>query len=155
MSDRSIQLRAQEIIANSPAEITTAAAVEQALRERFPDYDQLVKVAAAATASALKGIRKQTYMLPDGDQGVLFEIPAYIAVTTPEGDLIVPKDQATLGQVRQWQREAQQHHSTQTLRFKRAGQDLKFLEDLDDDIVWSQARKMLADRQHEALGGDA
>jgi hypothetical protein len=155
MSDRSVQLRAQEIIANSPDAITTIEAVERALRERFPDYDQLLKVAASTTASTLKGIRKQTYVLPDEGQGSLFEIPAYIAVTTPEGDLIVPKDHATLGQVRQWSREGQQHHSTQTLRFKRAGQDLGVLEDLDDEVSWSQARKMLAERQHEALGGDA
>jgi hypothetical protein len=48
-----------------------------------------------------------------------------------------------LTQVKQWQKEGLQHHSTQVLRFKRAGRDLESLKDEPDDLPWWSARAML------------
>lgn len=151
--DRSIQLRVQEIVNNSPVPINVHDALEQVLRERFgDDLDALRKWAASAGVSSMKGLRKRTYELPEADdQGSLFDVPTVIGIITPEGDLLIPKDQANTGHVRQWTKEGLQHHATQRLRFKRAVTDLETLSDVADEVLWSDARKTLAERKQKEL----
>lgn len=143
-NDRSsLRLRAQEIINASTEGITVRQAMKQALVERYADDpDGLAEAAAALAAAGMSGLRKRTYELPDR-QDALFEIPSVIAVRTEEGDLLIPRDHANLAHVRQWQREGQQHHATQLLRFKRAGADLAELEEEPDTLPWMSARTML------------
>lgn len=149
----SLQLRAQEIINASPAGMTTTEALERAIWERFKDDPRgMAKFAAVATQSTMKGLRKRTYELPDPDQAALFDIPSVIGVPTDEGDLLVPREHANLGQVRQWQKDGQKHHATQLLRFKRAGADLAPLEDEPCDLPWQSARRMIATRQDDSDG---
>jgi hypothetical protein len=148
--DRSIQIRTQEIITKSPVPISLQDALTQALYEKFGDDIAAVRAwAASVGAGTMKGIRKATYDLPD-DEGTLFDIPTVIAVSTPmDGDLLIPKDLANTGHVRQWTREGLQHHSTQRLRFKRAMKDLEVVADIDNDTVWTEARKSLGARKKE------
>lgn len=156
MKDRALQLRAQEIVTNSPVPISVHDALKHALMERHPDatVEQLFDMLARAGEAALSGIRKRTYDLPDdSDQGSLFDIPTVIGVRTPDGDLIVPRDQAEMGHVRQWQREAFQHHATQRLRFKRVAADLELLADLPDDASWTDGRIALAQIKARELEG--
>lgn len=148
--DRSIQLRAQEIANTSSEPITTVAAVKQALRERFgDDIDALYDAAATSAVGALRSLKGSTHHLPPQDG--LFDIPQVIVVSTEDGDLVVPKAQASTGHVRQWQREGQQHHSVQLTRFKRFGKDLQAVEDHDDEIPWSETLPVLGDRKRKEL----
>jgi hypothetical protein len=141
---RSLQLRAQEIINASPDGMTVNEALKRALLERYGnDVEALANAAASLGAGMLKGLRKRTYDLPEQEDGVLFQIPSVIGISTPEGDLLIPREQANTGQVKQWQKEGLQHHSTQVLRFKRAGRDLESLKDEPDDLPWWSARAML------------
>lgn len=142
---RSLQLRAQEIINASPIGMTVNEALTQALLERYGDDVQgLARCAAAMGASMLKGLRKRTYDLPEPTDGVLFHLPSVIGISTVDGDLLVPREHAGLGQVKQWQKEGLQHHSTQVLRFKRAGRDLDALKEEPDELPWWAARAALA-----------
>lgn len=148
--DRTIQLRAQEIAHNSAGPINLTEAIKQAFLERYRDLDSLAGAAAQLGASSLKGVRLRTFDLPEENgQGTLFDIPQWIGISTPEGDLLIPKDQANLGEVRQWTKEGQQHHSTQQLRFKRFGKELDGVEDLPDELGWAEARKTLEARKLE------
>lgn len=157
MNDRALSLRAQEIISASADGMTTAQAMEAVLRERFAgDPDGLLKWAASVGSSGLKGIRKRTYEIPDLFQGTLIQIPQVIGVTTPEGDLLIPRDKATLGQVRQWAREASQHHSVQKLRFKRFREQLDTtLKEESDELPWWSARALMLGPAAESDADDA
>lgn len=159
--DRSIRLRAQEIVLNSSEPLTTVAAITQALRERFgDDIDALYEAAAASAASSLRGLKRSTWILPEEDgpedgpedgQIALFDIPQVIVVSTEEGDLVVPKPQAATGHVRQWVREGTQHHSVQLSRFKRAGREMEAADDQDDSIPWDETRVALVERKRKEL----
>lgn len=141
---RSLQLRAQEIINASPNGMTVNEALKRALLERYGnDVDAMAGVAAAMGAGILKGLRKRTYDLPEQEDGVLFQVPSIIGIATVDGDLLVPREHAALGQVRQWQKEGLQHHATQVLRFKRAGRDLDELKEEPDELPWWSARAAL------------
>lgn len=141
---RSLQLRAQEIINASPIGITVNEALTSALLERYGDDIQgLARCAAAMGAGILKGLRRRTYDLPEPTADVLFQVPSVIGISTVDGDLLVPREHAVIDQVRQWQKEGLQHHSTQVLRFKRAGRDLDELKDEPGDLPWWSARAML------------
>jgi hypothetical protein len=149
--DRSIQIRTQEIINKSAVPITVQDALSQALYERFGDDAAAIRAwAATVGAGAMRGLRKATYELPD-NENALFEVPAVFGISTPQGDLLVPKDQANAGHVRQWTREGLQHHSTQRLRFKRAVKELEAVADLADETPWVSARQTLSDRKREEL----
>jgi hypothetical protein len=150
MRDRSLQVRAQEIINASPEPITSVKAIERALREMYSDYETLVRATAVLAAASSKAIRQATYTLPDERQGHLFDIPAYIVVMTPEGDLYIPKDQADSDQVLQWGKEALRHHSVQRLRFERVVKEVESL-GLEKAVSWTEARKMLEERRQQAL----
>lgn len=154
-SDRSsLKLRAQEIINASPNGMTVREALKQAAIERYGNnVDALADAFATAASSGMADLRKRTYELPD-DDGALFEIPAAIGIRTDEGDLLVPRDRASLGHVRQWQKEGQQHHSTQLLRFKRAGKHLEHLKGEDDALPWSNARGLITSGEDETEGSD-
>lgn len=143
-SDRaSLRLRAQEIINVSPNGMTVREALKQAAIERYGNnVDALADAFATAASSGMTDLRKRTYELPDED-GALFEIPAAIGIRTERGDLLIPRDRASLDNVRQWQKEGQQHHSTQLLRFKRAGKQLEPLKEEDGALPWSNARNLL------------
>lgn len=139
----SLQLRAQEIINGSADGMTVQQALKRALLERYAnDPDGLAEACAMLAAGTMSGLRRRTYELPDS-QGSLFEPPAIIGIRTEDGDLLVPRQHASLGQVKQWQREGQQHHATQLLRFKRAGADLEPLKDEEENVPWWSARAML------------
>lgn len=146
--DRTLQLRAQEIISKSEDPISIQAAVEQALRERTKgDYDMVVKIASAIGASSMNGLRKRTYDLPEMREDTLFDIPALIVIGTPDGDLFVPRDHASTAHTRQWIREGRQHHGAQSMRFERADEDMAAIEDVADDVPWSEARELLKIRK--------
>lgn len=149
----SLQLRAQEIINASPNGMHIREALKRALLERYGhDPDALAEAAASYGAASMAGLRKRTYELPD-DEGALFQIPGVIGNRTEDGDLLIPRENANLGQVRQWQKEGQQHHATQLLRFKRAGKSLEPLKEEPADLPWWQARHMLTEGESEG-GGD-
>lgn len=139
----SLQLRAQEIINANPEGMTTREAMKRAILERYPnDIEAVAEAFAAVAQGSLSGLRKRTYELPDSE-GALFELPAIIGIRTEDGDLLVPRQHANLGQARQWQREGEQHHATQLLRFKRASNDLEPLKDEPAELPWWSARNML------------
>ncbi len=139
----SLQLRAQEIINASAQGMNIRQALKQALLERYGhDLDALAEAAAAFGASGMSGLRKRTYELPD-DQASLFQIPNVIGIRTEDGDLLIPRQNANLGQVRQWQKEGHQHHATQLLRFKRAGKELEAVKEEPAELPWWQARHTL------------
>lgn len=147
----SLQLRAQEIINASPEGMSIREALKQALLERYGhDPEALAEAAAAFGASSLSGLRKRTYELPD-DQGALFQVPNIIGIRTDDGDLLIPRQNASLGQVRQWQKEGQQHHATQLLRFKRAGTELDALKEEPAELPWWSARHALTQGEEEAV----
>lgn len=155
MTDRALNVRAFEVLNASHNGMTTRQAMEVVLRERYADdFDGLLSFAASAGAGGLKGIRKRTYEIPDLFQGALFQIPTVIAVTTPDGDLIVPREVASLGQVRQWAREGSQHHATQALRFKRLREQLDALKEESDELPWWSARVMLLGSSAESEADD-
>lgn len=146
MSDQQwLVLRTQEIIAKSK-EIGGRDAVKIALRERFgQDIEQLLDF-TASTVGVLKKLSRATYELPD--QATLFDIPQTIVINTDEGPLFIGREQAQLGQVRQWVSEGLQHHSAQKYRFGRLAKDLKSLDSQPDEIAW-------VDVQHELGASDA
>ncbi len=151
--DQTLKLRAQEIIEKASGPILVADALEQAIVERKLSQAELVKMLAALGANLMKGLRVESYQLPErtGHQLSLFDVPAVIGITTPQGDLLVSKDVANLGEVRQWIREGERHHSVQLLRFNRAEQDIVAIEDLEDKTGWSDARKALDQRSRAGL----
>lgn len=153
--DQSLKLRAQEIAA-AEGSITIREAVKRALEERFDgDFDALVEIAATLGAGSLSNLRQRTYDLPEEQDVLPFDIPDVIGVRTPDGDMLVRRDDAQRGQVRQWQREAHQHHSAQAYRFKRFGEQLALVDDEADDLEWAKAREIIADRRREIGRGAA
>lgn len=144
----SIMLRVQEVINNSAEGVTTRQALIQALAERYKDdVAGLLEYAASSAESSLRGLRKRTYELPETD--ALFEIPPVIGIATPDGDLFVPRESANLGQVRQWLREGDRHHATQSLRFKRFRTEIEPLKEEPDELPWWSARAMLCGEEPE------
>lgn len=151
----SLQLRAQEIINANPAGMSVREAVKQALLERYGhDENALADFAAAVAASSLTGLRKRTYELPDPDAPLMFEIPQVIGIRTEDGDLLVSRDHADLGQVCQWLDEGCQHHATQHLRFKRGKAEVEPLKNEPRSLPWRSARHMLTQPDSEAPGDE-
>lgn len=140
----SLTVRAQEIINANPAGMSVRDAVKQALLERYGhDENALADFAATVTASSLTGLRKRTYDLPERDEQLMFEVPQVIGIRTEDGDLLVSRQHADLGQVRQWLQEGRQHHATQLLRFKRGQAEIEPLKEEDGALPWQSARHML------------
>lgn len=140
----SIMLRVQEVINASVEPITAHDAMKKVLAERFKDDPAgLLEYAASVGESSLRGLRKRTYELPEGD--ALFELPQVIGIATPEGDLFLTREQASFEQALQWIREGRRHHSTQSLRFERAEREVEpLLGQIPGDTPWWAARAMLA-----------
>lgn len=140
----SIQLRVQELINSTQEPITDHEALKRVLAERYKDDpDGLLEYATSMGRTALRGLRKRTYELPEQDG--LFEIPPVIAISTPDGDLFMAREQANFDQVVQWIREGLQHHSTQNLRFERFRLAVEPLRGtIPGDTPWWTARAMLA-----------
>jgi len=142
--DRTLQLRAQEIIMASPTAIAARDALKMALLERYTSLEEMAEAAASFSVSALNKLVKSTYNLPDTSQGSLFDVPSVIAIRTPDrGPVLIPRSEATVGQVRQWVKEGKQFHSTQRLRFERAAEDLEALEGVDEAALFVEARQAL------------
>lgn len=141
MSDQQwLVLRTQEIIAQSK-EISGRDAVKAALRERYNgNFDQLLDFTVSLTG-VLKKLSKSTYELPD--HPTLMDIPQTIVINTDEGPLFIGRDQAQLGQVRQWVFEGLQHHSAQKYRFGRLSKTLRQLEGHPDEVQWVDVRHQL------------
>lgn len=146
-----IQARAQEITHNSPQPVNVRDACKQALNELYGnDPVALLEAAATFAAGAMSGLRKSTYHLPEQAQ-LAFDIPGVIAITTPDGDLIIRSTDATAAQARQWAREGLQYTSTQRLRFKRAVKDLEIAEDLPGEVSWTELRAVIEERKLKML----
>lgn len=146
-----VQARAQEISCNSIAPITVREACKRALFELYGDSPEaLLEAAATLAASTMAGLRQRTYELPE-QATLTSDIPGVIGITTPEGDLIIPRAEATVEQVRQWNREALQHHSTQRMRHKRFQKDLQIAEDEPGEVKWTEARAVIEERKLKAL----
>jgi len=140
---QSLMLRTQEIISSSPDGITAREAYKRALVERFgTDMDALLEHTSSLASGMLSGIRKRTYELPSEDTQLPLNLPQVIGIRTEHGDLLVHRDHADLGQVRQWVREARQHHSTQRLRFDRFEQQLDLVKDEPDALPWWSAKAL-------------
>lgn len=146
-----VQARAQEISCNSLAPMTVRDACKQALSELYGNNPEaLLDAAATLAAGTMSGLRQRTYELPE-QATLTSDIPGVIGITTPDGDLIIPRAEATIEQVRQWNREALQHHSTQRLRHKRFQKDLEIVEDEPGDVKWTETRAILETRKLKAL----
>jgi hypothetical protein len=139
MKDTTLTLRAQQIIATADEPINVTDALVEALRERGLSYDDLLKMVAGQIST--RSLRKSTYELPEQDG--LFDLPSIICIGTTDGDLFLKADKATVGQVEQWAEEAQQHHSTQNLRFKRFKKQVKKLASVDRQALFVEARAAL------------
>ena len=136
MKDTSLTMRAQEIIAQSETTISAFQAARQALAERCLTYDELLDYSTNGLVTAMRDLRKRLYDLPEQDTLDL-DIPSAIGITSPDGDLFIGRDHATLDQVRQWADEGQQHHSTQNLRFKRFKERLRAFGAIDGSELWT------------------
>jgi hypothetical protein len=145
MSTQSLTLRAQELINRADGPITAREALKQALIERYGNnVDALADAAAGFATSIATKLRKATYDLPEPNG--LFDVPSVISNNTVDGVLLIHRDEATVGQTRQWLREASQYHATQRLRFERATEELALLDDVDDAVLWIEARRELGAR---------
>lgn len=141
---QSLILRTQEIIRRHPEGMTSRDAYAQALVERFGgDMQAMAQHAATLAVGTLSALRKQTYELPPEDPTLPLAIPQWIGIRTEEGDLLIARDQAELGQVRQWSREAESHHSTQKLRMKRLRERLDLIKDEPDALPWWTAKNLI------------
>jgi hypothetical protein len=146
-----VQARAQEISCSSLTPITVREACKRALHELYGNSPEaLLDAAATLAAGAMSGLRQRTYELPE-QATLTSDIPGVIGITTPDGDLIIPKAEATAAQVRQWNKEALQHHSTQRLRHKRFAKDLKIAEDEPDETRWAELRHVIEERKIKML----
>ena len=115
--DRHLIARANELATQGSGPVAAGDALRKALDERCGgDYGKALDLLVDEGRSKLKDARKSTYTIPE--QPTLFDIPAVIAITTPLGDLFIPRELATNGQVDQWLREGEQHHGSQHKRFK-------------------------------------
>ena len=86
-SDRSLQLRAQEIMQANPGEIAAADAIKQALNERYEgDLAAIVDFASIYISKSMGALKVAAYELDDS-QGVLFSLPTTIVVDTDRGSL--------------------------------------------------------------------
>jgi hypothetical protein len=142
MSTQSLVLRAQEIINKTEGPITAREAMKQALIERYAnDINALADMAAGLVPGMTKRLRQATYELPEPNG--LFDIPGVISIMTTDGACFIHREEATVGQTRQYLREATSFHATQTLRFERANEELKLLADVDDEVLWTEARRQL------------
>lgn len=139
VKDKTLTLRAQEIITRSDDPINITDALAQALRERGLSYEELLHLAVSNIST--RSLRKSTYELPEQDG--LFDVPSIICIGTPDGDLFLPRSGATVAQVAQWADEAQAHHATQNHRFKKFKKQLSRMADLDKNMLWIQARAQL------------
>lgn len=142
MKDTSLTMRAQEIIAQSETTISIFQAARQALAERCLSYDELLDYSTSGLVVGMRDLKKRLYDLPEQDT-LDFDIPSAIGISTPEGDMFIGREYATLDQVRQWADEGQQHHSTQNLRFKRFKERLRAYGAIDGNELWTEARKQL------------
>jgi hypothetical protein len=146
-----VQARAQEISCSSLTPITVRDACKQALHELYGNNaDALLDAAATLAAGTMSGLRQRTYQLPE-QVTLTSDIPGVIGITTPDGDLIIPRSEATAAQVRQWGREAVKHHSTQRLRFKRFNEDLDIAGDQPDEVRWTEMRPVIEERKLKIL----
>lgn len=143
MKDSTLTLRAQEIIASTDQPVNATDALMQALRERRLSYEDLLKMVASQIST--RSLRKGTYELPE--QEGLFDLPSIICIGTPDGDLFLKAENATIAQVEQWAEEAHQHHSTQNLRFKRLKKQLKTFAALDRNSLYIEAKAQLTNGQ--------
>lgn len=149
MNDQTIVLRAQEIINTADKPITAQQALVQALLDRYTTIEEMAQAAASFAGGVARKLARSTYELPEPNG--LFDIPSTISNSTPDGVLLIQRDQAAVGQVRQWIKEARQYHSTQSLRFKRADEELSLLSDVDDEVLWAEARRQLGDRKQAEI----
>lgn len=150
-ADQTLKLRVAEIIHAAEGEITEAQATETALRERFADdYEALLKYAVSATRGAARALGRQTYELPDIDQGALFDIPQVIAIRKDGRYTFIHRTAATVDHARQWVREARRHHATQDRRFEKFEEQLKRADGVDGATLWTDFRISLAQTEPEA-----
>lgn len=152
--DQSARLRAYELVQKSAQPMTLQQAYEVVYSERYGnDLKAILRELAKQATGSSRALVKATYTLPESDDGqtVLFDIPAVIAVHTPDGPLFIPWDRATGRQVKQWLDEGERHHATQKYRFKNGRKDFEVLDDSELDMPWPELRLVLAERKRAAL----
>lgn len=116
-ADKTLIARVQQLASESDGKRTIHDLLKQALRERFRDNDEgLLDFAAQASGGVLKTLRQRSYDMPE--EWTLFDLPSSIVITSPLGDLIIPNETATAGEVDQWLTEGEQYHGSQHQRFK-------------------------------------
>jgi hypothetical protein len=143
--ERQIISRAIELAGKAGEPVPAAVALRRAIDERCKgDYQAVLEMLVGEGLSKMKDARQRTYNLPE--QATLFDLPGVIALMTPLGDLFVPADMATAGQVDQWAREGEQHHGSQHKRFKAMRAQLKGLS-LDPSRNYREQLKELGDSQ--------
>lgn len=157
-ADQAARLRAAEIVAAGNRRITLREAYEMVYEERYNgDFKAILRELAQQAAGSSTALARSTYVLPDdeNEQLALLEIPAVIAVPTPDGPLFVPHDEATVSDVELWLDEGDRYHSTQKYRFRKGRKELKELIHDDDDRhqLWKQLRPVLAERKQAAIEG--
>lgn len=152
--DQTLLLRTKEIIDNSTESILVRDAMKQALLERYQTREAMADAAVSFADGVMKELRKASYVLPDDSQGRLFQLPPSIWIHTPDGEKYINRDEATMGEVRQWLREGIKYHAVQGMRFARFKEGLQVLEDVDDDVLWTEARNALAERSLAELESD-
>ena len=141
---QSLILRTQEIVNAAVDGITTREAYKRALIERFGnDVNALLEHASSLASGILSGIRRRTYELPPDDPQLPLLVPQVIGIRTDQGDLLVHREHADLGQIRQWVREGRQYHSAQRLRFERFETQLDAIKDEPDALPWWSAKAMI------------
>jgi hypothetical protein len=153
-SDRSLQLRAQEIMQANPGEIAAADAIKQALNERYNnDAAAIIDFASMYISKSMKALKVAAYELDDSE-GILFSLPTTIVVDTDRGPLYVGLSKATLDQVSQYAKAGKQYHAGQDLKFGRLLDRLEHLKDVPGDLPWTDARSMLPAEADEAVPGE-
>lgn len=158
-ADQTARLRAHEIVLNSQQPITLQEAYATVYQERFgDDVKAILRELAKQAAGSSKALVRSTWVLPDSenDQLTLLDIPAVIAVDTPDGPLFIQRPQATARQVLEWLENGERHHSTQKYRFKNGRKDVTSLVRDDElDKPWPEVRRLMIERKQNMIEGAA
>lgn len=138
--DKSLILRANEIASSSPDRISGHDALLKAVQDRYGDDAAALRLALAEQLTkGMKELARSTHVLPEQDG--LFDAPSVIAINTEEGPLFVPREMASVTEVRQWAVEGLRMHTVQRKRFERAVQEVDDIARASDKDLWVEARE--------------
>jgi hypothetical protein len=157
MSEQGLELRIHQLLMTSGEDrVGPMRAIELALRERYKTPKQFDELLNAAVRFFMEGhkrfiseLKRTTLELPEPTQGLLFDIPGLIFIETDEGPMFIQREVATLGEVREWDRYAVQHHAVQKMRFERLTKQLEIVKDIDDSVPWKDAHDIMENRHRQ------